>query len=84
LGRNNFEHGEFSDWEISHNEMELARENQHMTQRMGKVFGKTESKMDDIGLILAEAKSSTHENHNLLVHTMAKALRCEVIISTLT
>ncbi len=82
--RNNFEHGEFFDREISHHEMELARANQAMTQRMGKIFEKTESKTGDIGLILAEAKSSTHEFHELLVHTMDKALHCEVIISTPT
>ncbi len=56
----------------------------HMTQRMGKILEKTESKTGDIGLKLAEAKSSTHEFHELLVHTMDKALHCEVIISTPT
>ena len=82
--RNNFEHAEFFDREISHHELALARENQKMVDRMGLIFKKTESKTGDIGLILEEAKKSTHEFHDLLVHTMDKALHCEVIISTPT
>lgn len=80
--RNNFEHGEFFDREISHHELELARANQQMIKRMGKVYKQAESKTGDIGLLIDEAKSSTHEFHDLLVHTMDKALRCDVIIST--
>ena len=82
--RNNFEHGEFFDREISHHELELARANQLMTQRMGTIFKKAESKTGDIGTLLDEAKSSTHEFRDLLVHTMDRALHCEVIISTPT
>lgn len=80
--RNNFEHGEFFDREISHHELELARANQEMVNRMGKIYLQAESKKGDIGALIDEAKSSTHEFHDLLVHTMDKALHCEVIIST--
>lgn len=80
--RNNFEHGEFFDREISHHELELARANQEMVDRMGKIFKKTESKTGDIGLIIDEAKSSTKEFSDLLIHTMDRALHCDVIIST--
>lgn len=82
--RNNFEHGEFFDREISHHEMELARANQLMVKRMGSIYEQAESKTGDIGKLIDEAKSSTHEFHDLLVHTMDKALHCEVIISTPT
>lgn len=82
--RNNFEHGEFFDREISHHEMELARANQLMIKRMGTIYEQAESKTGDIGKLIDDAKSSTHEFHDLLVHTMDKALHCEVIISTPT
>ncbi|MFD1927481.1 DUF2935 domain-containing protein [Sporosarcina siberiensis] len=80
--RNNFEHGEFFDREISHHELELARTNHEMVQRMGKIFNRAEKKTVDIGLLLDEAKSSTREFRELLLHTMDKSLKCEVIIST--
>ncbi|AXI01356.1 DUF2935 domain-containing protein [Sporosarcina sp. PTS2304] len=80
--RNNFEHGEFFDREISHHELELARANQQMVDRMGKIFKKTESKTGDISLIIDEANSSTEEFKDLLIHTMDRALHCDVIIST--
>lgn len=80
--RNNFEHGEFFDREISHHELELARANHQMVQRMGSIFKQAESKQGDIVNLITEAKSSTHEFKDLLLHTMDKALRCEVIIST--
>lgn len=80
--RNNFEHGEFFDREISHHELELARANHEMVRRMGTIFEKTATKTGDIGTILDEAKSSTREFHDLLIYTMDKALHCEVIIST--
>ena len=81
---NNFDHSRFFDREISHHEMELARENQQMINRMGKIFKQTESKSADIPTILTEATSATHEFHDLLVHTMDRALKCDVIISTPT
>jgi len=80
--RNNFEHGEFFDREISHHELALARENHQMVQRMGEIFNRTEAKTADLGNLLRDAKSSTHEFHSLLVHTMDRALHCDVIIST--
>ena len=82
--RNNFEHGEFFDREISHHELELARANQRMTQRMGLIFKQAEAKTVDVGALLDEAKSSTHEFRDLLIYTMDRALRCDVIISTPT
>ncbi|MHA6259736.1 DUF2935 domain-containing protein [Sporosarcina sp. CAU 1771] len=80
--RNNFEHGEFFDREISHHELELARANHQMVKRMGTIFEKAEKKKVDIGVLLDEANSSTAEFRDLLLHTMDKALHCEVIIST--
>ena len=38
--RNDYDHGRFFDREISHHELELARANQHMIQRLGGVLAK--------------------------------------------
>lgn len=80
--QNNFDHGRFFDREISHYEIELARENQHMIHRLGKIFEKAKSKKIELGTLIHEAQHATHEFHSLLTYTMDKALRCEVIIST--
>lgn len=80
--QNNYEHGRFFDREISHHEMELARANQQMIQRLGTVFEKTKSKKADPGTLINEAQQATHEFHGLLVYTLDKSLRCETIIST--
>ena len=53
-----------------------------MTQRMGEIFKKQNRKRGISGLYSMRLKSSTHEFHDLLAHTMDKALHCEVIIST--
>ena len=80
--QNNYDHGRFFDREISHHEMELARANQQMIQRLGKIFEKTKSKTADPANLIHEAQHATHEFHSLLTYTLDKALRCEVIIST--
>lgn len=80
--RNDFDHGRFFDREISHHEMELARANQQMIQRLGGVWKKAESKQGDLGGLINEAQHVTSEFRSLLIHTMDKALHCEVIIST--
>ncbi|WP_438350884.1 DUF2935 domain-containing protein [Paenibacillus sp. FA6] len=79
---NNYDHGRFFDREISHHEMELARANQHMIQRLGTIYEKTRLKTEDPGKLIHEAQHATHEFQCLLTHTLDKALRCEVIIST--
>jgi len=81
---NNYDHSRFFDREISHHEMELARANQNMMQRLGSIFRETESKTGDIGKIITNASQATREFHSLLVYTMDKALHCDVIISTPT
>ncbi|GLH64688.1 DUF2935 domain-containing protein [Parageobacillus sp. G301] len=80
--QNNFDHGRFFDREISHYELELARTNQYMIQRLGSILEKAKSKKTDVGILIDEAKHATREFHSLLTYTMDKALRCEVIIST--
>ena len=42
--QNNFDHGRFFDREISHYELELARTNQYMIQRLGSILEKAKSK----------------------------------------
>lgn len=80
--RNDYDHGRFFDREISHHELELARANQHMIQRLGGVWQKAESKQGDIGSLIQEAQQVTREFHSLLAYTMDKSLHCEVVIST--
>ncbi|WP_019640731.1 DUF2935 domain-containing protein [Paenibacillus fonticola] len=80
--RNDYDHGRFLDREISHYELELARANQHMIQRLGEVWKKAESKNAEIGSLLHEAQHVTHEFHSLLTHTMDRSLNCNIIIST--
>ncbi|MCJ8012027.1 DUF2935 domain-containing protein [Paenibacillus sp. KQZ6P-2] len=80
--QNNYDHGRFFDREISHHEMELARANQHMIQRLGTVFEKTKSKTADPSKLIDEAQHATREFQSLLVYTLDKSLRCDVIIST--
>lgn len=82
--RNSYDHSRFFDREISHHEMELARTNQHATQRMGAVLEKIVAKSADIGTLIHEAQQSVHEYHGIVTHTMNKALHCDVIISTPT
>lgn len=80
--RNDYDHGRFFDREISHYELELARANQFMIQRLGEVLQKAESKQAEIGGLLLEAQYVTSEFHSLLTYTMDRALNCNVIIST--
>lgn len=80
--RNDYDHGRFFDREISHYELELARANQNMIQRLGEVWQKAESRKAEIGGLLHEAQHVTHEFHSLLTYTMDRALNCNVIIST--
>ncbi|MDR0270537.1 DUF2935 domain-containing protein [Paenibacillus sp.] len=80
--QNNYDHGRFFDREISHHEMELARANQNMVQRLGTIFEKTQSKTADPAKLIDEAEHATREFHSLLAYTLDKSLHCEVIIST--
>lgn len=80
--RNDYDHGRFFDREISHHELELARANQNMIQRLGGIWQQAEAKTGDIGTLLHNAKTVTNEFHSLLTYTMDKSLKCEVIIST--
>jgi hypothetical protein len=80
--RNNYDHGRFLDREISHYEIELARANQNLIQRLEPIWKKAESKQGDLGTLINEAHHAISEFHSLLVYTMDKSLRCEVIIST--
>ncbi|QCJ44740.1 DUF2935 domain-containing protein [Bacillus sp. S3] len=82
--RNSYDHSLFFDREISHHELELARTNQHSTQRMGSVLKKIEAKAPDLGTLIHEAQQAVHEYHGIVAYTMDKALHCEVIISTPT
>ncbi|MFC4799567.1 DUF2935 domain-containing protein [Neobacillus sp. GCM10023253] len=80
--RNSYDHSRFLDREISHHELELARTNNHATQRMGAVLQKIQSKSGDLGSIINEAQHAVHEYHGIVTYTMDKALHCEVIVST--
>ncbi|HEX7057378.1 MAG TPA: DUF2935 domain-containing protein [Bacilli bacterium] len=80
--QNNFDHSRFLDREISHYERELARANQHVMQRLGAIFEKTKTKSADPGTLIHEAQRAVPEFHSLLVYTLDRALRCNVIIST--
>jgi hypothetical protein len=82
--RNHYDHSRFFDREISHHEKELARTNHQMTQCLGVVLSQTQSKKADLGVLINEAQRATDDFHSLLVYTMARALRCDVIISTPT
>lgn len=82
--RNDYDHGRFLDREISHYEMELARTNQHMIQKLGTIWQEAEAKRTDLGTLLNRAEHATREWHGLLVHTMDRAIRCNIIISTPT
>ena len=82
--RNSYDHSRFFDREISHHELELARTNQHATQRMGAVLKKIVAKEPDLGTLIPEAQQAVHEYHGIVAYTMDKALHCEVIISTPT
>lgn len=44
--KNHFDHGRFFDREISHHELELARENKHAIQLLGTVLKKVETKTE--------------------------------------
>lgn len=80
--RNSYDHSRFFDREISHYEMDLARTNQHATQRMGVVLQKIDQKASDVGSLIQEAQQAVHEYHGIVAYTMDKALHCDVIIST--
>lgn len=79
---NNYDHGRFLDREISHYEMELAKANQHMIRRLGAVLEQTQSQSVDPGKLIDEAGRATQEFHSLLVYTLDKSMKCEVIIAT--
>lgn len=82
--RNNYDHSTYLDREISHHELQLARVNQQSTQRMGNVLKQIVAKSPNVENLIHEAQRSVHEYHNIVTHTMDKALHCEVIISTPT
>lgn len=48
--RNNLEHGQFFDREISHHELELARVNQSMVQNLAGIWQRAEAKQEDLTL----------------------------------
>lgn len=82
--RNNFEHSEFFDREISHHEMELARENHQIMQALRILYQQAELECDDIRTLIYQCQHTVSRFHDLLVRTMDRALHCDVIISTPT
>lgn len=82
--RNHYDHARFFDREISHHEMELAHINQNMIRILGDLLKKAETKKVDYRALIDEVQLATQEWHSLLSYVKARALRCEVIISTPT
>ena len=80
--RNDYDHGRFFDREISHHELELARANESFIQAYKGLLERTETKKEDIGKIIHQAKHITGEFQKLLAWTMSRSLNCEIIIST--
>jgi uncharacterized protein YbcI len=80
--RNNLEHGQFFDREISHHELELARANQSMVQSLGGIWKRAEAKQGDLGILINESSQAISEFRNFLIGGMNKALHCELIVST--
>lgn len=80
--RDHFEHGRFFDREISHHELALARENDNAVQRLNTVLTRAESKSADVGNLLDAARQETLHFRDLLVDTLDKHMRCELVIST--
>lgn len=80
--RNDYDHGRFFDREISHHELELARANESFIQAYKGLLDRTETKTEDIGTIIHQAKHITSEFQSLLSWTMERSLNCEIIIST--
>jgi hypothetical protein len=82
--RNHYDHARFFDREISHHEIELARANQSMIQLLGNLLRKAETKNVDCRTLIEEVQQATQKWHNFLSQAMARAIRCELIISTPT
>lgn len=82
--RNHYDHSRFFDREISHHEMELANANKIITQHLGAVLERAESETVDTNTLIDEVQDATYEFYCLLIDTIYRALRCEVIISTPT
>lgn len=82
--RNHYDHARFFDREISHHEMELAHANQNMIQILGNLLKKAETKTVDCKILIDEVQQATQKWHSFLSYAIARALRCEVIISTPT
>ncbi|MEC1781820.1 DUF2935 domain-containing protein [Schinkia azotoformans] len=80
--RNSYDHSTYLDREISHHELELAKANQHATQRMGNILKKIVAKSPDVGALIVEAQQSVHEYHGIVTYTMDKSLHCDIIVST--
>lgn len=80
--RDHLEHGSFFDREISHHELEIARENQDAMGRLNSILVKADCKSVDVGNLLDVSRHETRQWRDLLVHTMDKHMRCELIIST--
>ncbi len=80
--RNHFEHGRFFDREISHHELELAKENAHVVERLGTVLKRAQNKSDDLGNLIDDAYQATCEFRDFLRDTLDKHLQLKIIIST--
>lgn len=82
--RNHYDHARFFDREISHHEMELARINQNIIQILDNLLRKAETKTVDCRTLIDEVQQATRKWHSFLSYALARALHCEVIISTPT
>lgn len=79
-----YEHALLFDREISHHEMQLASKNQKMIQLLGDLAKKAKEQNVEYWALVKEVQQATQEWHSFLSYAMAKALRCELIISTPT
>ena len=82
--RNHYDHARFFDREISHYEMELAQANQNMIGILGNLLRKAKAKTVDYRTLIEEVQQATRKWYSFLSYAKARALRCEVIISTPT
>lgn len=82
--RNHYDHARFFYREISHHEMELAHINQNMIKTLGDLLKRAERKELDCRILIEEVQHVTRKWHSFLSYAKARALRCEVIISTPT
>ena len=57
--RDHLEHGSFFDREISHYELEIARENQGAMGRFNSILAKADSKSVDVGNLLEASRRET-------------------------